>query len=161
MARRKSVGPVERGDAPAGPAKLSAVDGASITPNITDRQPCPSARNVVGASLILIVIPDRARPGYFTARLAGDHRTLAPSRTPFFDAARTLLAAGFDPAAPFAMMHARSAIVSLSATIGTAARYMVEESAHGPVLRRFRMAPLSAVEAPPMRRPVPAGGERD
>ncbi len=157
MAPRKSEDPAGRGDAPAGPEKLSVADGAPITPNTRGRQPCASARNMSRASLILIVTPDPERPGYFTARLAGDDRVLARSRTPFFDGARTLLAEGFDPATRLTMMHAGSTIESLSATIGTAARLTVEESAHGPVLRRFRMAPQSAVEATRMRSCVPAG----
>ena len=151
MAPRKSDGPVGRGDAPAGPEKLSAVDGASITATPNDQQACAVVSSQGAASLVVIVTPVPTRPGFFTAQLAGDDQLLPRSRAPFFDAARTLLAAGFDPATRLTMMHAGSAIMSLSATIAAAARFTVEESAHGPVLRNFRTAPSSAVEAPRMR----------
>jgi hypothetical protein len=147
MAPRKSDGPEERGDAPAGPEKLSAVDGASITLKAVDRQASARARQPDCATVVLIVAPDPERRGYFFARLAADDRLLARSRTPFFDAARTLIAAGFDPATRLTMMHAGCATESLSATVGPAVQFTVEESAHGPVLRRFRMASRGAVEA--------------
>ncbi len=151
MAPRKKNGPAERGDAPAGPEKLSAVDGLSINRKAAGGQPCARAASSGAAELILIVVPVPTLPGFFTARLAGDDRLLARSRAPFFDAARTLLADGFDPATRLSMMHAGSAITSLSATIATAARFIVEEGPHGPKLRRFQTASRSGVAAAPVR----------
>ncbi len=151
MEPQKSDGPARRGDAPAGPEMLSAVDGASVTANPDDRQVGADLINRSAASLVLIVAPVPALPGFFTARLAGDDRLLARSRTPLFDAARALLAAGFDPTTRLTMLHAGSAITSLSATIATAARFIVEEGPHGPKLRRFQTASQSGVGAVPVR----------
>jgi hypothetical protein len=93
----------------------------------------------------------RGAPGNFAARLLGDDCILAQSRTPFCDAARKLLDLGFDPAAMLVMTRAGSATVCLRAPLGVAANLTVEESAHGPVFRRYRNGSPSAVEAPRAR----------
>lgn len=151
MGSRLSNGPVGLGYAPAGPEMLSAVDSPSITVNPDYRQAGAVVSIQGTANLVLIAAPDPQRAGHFTARLAGGNRLLARSRAPFFDAARALIADGLDPATRLTMMHSGSATESLSATIGVAARYAVEERAHGPVLRRLQIARQSGVEALRMR----------
>jgi hypothetical protein len=49
------------------------------------------------ASLIVVATPAPGGAGRFEARLDGHDRVLCVSRTPFFDAARELLAQGYDP----------------------------------------------------------------
>jgi hypothetical protein len=94
----------------------------------------------------------------FDARLGGNGRLLAHSRTPFFDAARALLGDGADPAAWLTMMHAGRDDACLRARLGIAAKLTVEESAHGPVARSWRPASPSAVVASPMRSRGRGGG---
>jgi len=67
-----------------------------------------------------------ARGGRYHARVQDRH--LCTSRTPFFAAARVLMAEGIDPETPITLGHEGSAIVSLRSTIGQAARLTVEES---------------------------------
>ena len=62
--------------------------------------------------------------------------------------ALTLLAAGYHPDTVVVMRHAGSDIDALSARIGTAAQFYIEESGHGPVLRSVRKALLGAVDRP-------------
>jgi len=145
MGARTREGPVERGDAPTGPAKLSVADRGLITPNVGDPQPAEPRCGSGEAKILLTVEPDPGRPGWFTASVAGDDRLLARSRTPFLDAARELLGSGVDPATVLVMRHAGSTTESLRAAVGVAATLTVEESAHGPVFRRHRTTPPSAV----------------
>ena len=49
------------------------------------------------------------------------------SRTPFFAAARALLAAGVDPATTLAMRHHGSTTVAMRSTVGEAAKWTVRE----------------------------------
>ena len=57
-----------------------------------------SKREISGeASLIVIATPAPRGAGRHQARLYGDDRILCVSRTPFFDAARELVAIGYDP----------------------------------------------------------------
>ncbi|QRM28685.1 hypothetical protein [Microvirga sp. VF16] len=58
-----------------------------------------------------------------------DSQELCRSSTPFFAAARQLLAQGRDPSTPLSMRHEGSAIVALRSTIGKAARLTIQESA--------------------------------
>jgi hypothetical protein len=99
-----------------------------------------------GPALILTVTGVHGRPDAYSAQVSG--RGACRSRQPFLDAARALLAAGHDPATVLVLRRAESDIDCLRATIGTAAKLTVEESAHGPVFRRHKMASLSAVAAP-------------
>jgi hypothetical protein len=92
--------------------------------------------------LVIIVDPVGHR-GRFRAQL--DERVLvASSRTPFCDAARVLVAEGFDPATRIAMRHAGSATDALTATVGGAAQLTVEEGDRLPHLRRWRPSPHAA-----------------
>jgi hypothetical protein len=54
------------------------------------------------------------------------------SRTPFFDAARVLIAEGCDPAATLIMRHAGPATDALVAEISAAARLMIREDRVAP-----------------------------
>ena len=62
------------------------------------------------AQPLLTVMPDTARPGYFTAHVDG--RLLCHSRQPFLDSARALLAAGYNADTVLVMRHAGSSIDS-------------------------------------------------
>jgi hypothetical protein len=157
MLRENENGPVERGNAPSGPNMLSVADGALTTSKPTGTQGHTPAAIAGTFGLGLIVAPDPARVGHFTARLLNENRRLiAYSRMPFCNAARALVAEGLDEAAPLTMRHRGSATACLSAPIGTAGRLAVEESAHGRVFRALRKAPRSAAEAPPVRPDEPA-----
>ena len=94
--------------------------------------------------------------GRFVATLDG--RQLCISRQPLLDAARVLLADGIDPETPIATRHAGSDFDAMTSTVGTAARWTVEEgNTVSPTLRRWR--PFRRRDAQsPMRfgeRPVP------
>jgi len=58
------------------------------------------------ASLAIVIMETKQRNGRFEARLDGDDRVLCVSRTPFFDAARELVANGYDPNLTLIMRHA-------------------------------------------------------
>ena len=60
------------------------------------------------ASLIVVATPAPRGAGRFEARLDGHDRVLCVSRTPFFDAARELIAQGYDPDATLILRHAGS-----------------------------------------------------
>jgi hypothetical protein len=88
-----------------------------------------------------------ARAGVFEARIEG--RLICTSRQPLLDAARVLLAEGFDPDTYLVMRHFGSADDSLSARIRTAAQLTVEHTAYGkPVLRPYKGS-LGIETAPP------------
>ena len=53
--------------------------------------------NLSAASVKITIIPAPSGIGRFEARLDGNDRLLCVSRTPFFDAARELIADGYDP----------------------------------------------------------------
>jgi hypothetical protein len=139
-------GPEARGNAPAGPGKLSVADGTSTTPYGKNKQAAESEP----ALIVIVVRPVANRPGYYEARIAEGEPVIAASRTPFFDAARRLRDLGMDGAAVLVMRHADSNTECLRA-IGVAAALTVEEGAHGPVFRRHRTGSSTAVEAPDMR----------
>jgi len=80
----------------------------------------------------------------YVARIDGDDRVLCVSRTPFFDAARELLAEGYDPSVTLIMCHAGTDTMSLRAKLGVAARFTVEETDYGPKLRCWK--PISTLE---------------
>jgi hypothetical protein len=106
------------------------------------------SHNPVQRRLAIVVSPVPARPGHFAARLDGDSKVLCTSRAPFLDSARVLLAEGHDPTISLVMLHDGAAEFALRAPLGVAAQLAVEETAHGPVFRRHRIAPPSAVAAP-------------
>jgi hypothetical protein len=90
------------------------------------------------AQLCIIVAPLYHRPGIYAAWLDGRliHRA---SRQPLLDAARALLAAGYDPSTTLVMRHGGSNADSLRATIGAAAKLTVtERSRHGPRFEPFQ-----------------------
>jgi hypothetical protein len=94
------------------------------------------------APLKIVVTPAPRGAGRFEARLDGDDRVLCVSRTPFFDAARKLLAQGYDPND---LRHAGSDTDSLRAKLGTAASLTVKETGYGPELepwKRFSTLPV-------------------
>jgi hypothetical protein len=97
--------------------------------------------------LTLIITPALRSPGRYQARLDGGDRVLCVSRTPFFDAARKLVAGGYDPNLTLILCHAGSDTESLRAELGTAASLTVEETEYGPKLRRWK--PISTLAVAP------------
>jgi hypothetical protein len=97
---------------------------------------------------VIIVAPARrsngvTSPGNYTATLQDEARPIALSRTPFLDAARALLARGFAGDDVLVMRWAGSAVDSLKAQLGVAARFAVQErNASSPSLRFAPYAPL-------------------
>ncbi len=96
----------------------------------------------------IIITPVRGRPGAFAARREGSSTVICVSRSPFLDSARSLLAAGHDPNALLKMRHDGAEGFALTAPLGTAAKLVVEESAHGPVFRTFRKGLVATTERP-------------
>ena len=95
--------------------------------------------------IYLTVSPTRA--GMFEGRI--DDRLICISRQPLLDAARVVLAEGFDPNTYLVMRHAGSPDDSLSARIGSAAQLTVEHTVYGkPVLRPYKGS-LGIETAPP------------
>ena len=97
------------------------------------------------ATLIVVATPAPRGAGRFEARLDGHDRVLCVSRTPFFDAARKLLAQGYDTNDLLILRHAASDTDSLRAKLGAAASLTVEETDYGPKLRRWKPMPALAV----------------
>ena len=104
-----------------------------------------SKRESGGTALVVIITPAPSGVGRYEARLDGDDRILCVSRTPFFDAARKMLADGHDPNGDLVLRHAGSVTDSLKAKIGSAASLTVEETPFGPKVRRWRPLPALAV----------------
>src|SRR5262249_25646549 len=98
------------------------------------------------ASSKIIVTPAPRSTGCYEARLEGHDYVLCVSRTPFFDAARTLIAQGYGPCIMLVLRHAGSDKDSLRANLGTAAALTVEETKYGPRLRRWKPVSTLAVE---------------
>ena len=70
--------------------------------------------------MIELVIDPDGKAGLFEGRV-GDE-IIVRSRQPFLDGARALLACGYDPATPYNMRHANSAMLSfVTTTLGRAA----------------------------------------
>ena len=97
------------------------------------------------ASLIVLASPAPRGAARFEARLDNSNRVLCVSRMPFFDAARQLVADGYDPNVPLILRHAGSDMDCLKARLGTAASMSVEETVYGPKLRRWKPIPALAV----------------
>jgi hypothetical protein len=72
------------------------------------------------ASLMVIATPAPRGAGRFEARVDGDDHVLCVSRTPFFDAARELVADSYDPNVTLFLRHAGSDTDCLRASLGTA-----------------------------------------
>ena len=105
-----------------------------------------SKRELEGSALTIVLSPALSSGGRFEARLDGDDRVLCISRTPFFDAARELVADGYDPNLTLIVRHAGSDADSLSGLLRTAASLSVEETNYGPKLRRWKPFSTLAVE---------------
>lgn len=105
-----------------------------------------------GHSVIISAVPLGA--GRFEAWCDGEV-VVGCTPEPLLAGARALLAAGYDPDTIATMRHAGSDVDALSARIGMAARFCVEESAHGPILRSVRKASPSAVDRPPIAQTRP------
>jgi hypothetical protein len=97
--------------------------------------------------LTIIVKSDTRHRWRYVARLDADERVLCVSRTPFFEAARKLIAQGYDPGITLTLRHAGSSTDSLRTKLGTAAALAVEETGYGPQLRRWK--PYSTLAVPP------------
>jgi hypothetical protein len=75
--------------------------------------------------------------GRFRSSIAG--RALCESRTPFFDAARTLLSEGVSPNEILTASHEGSPVVAMRASIGKAAGLtVIEKDGEGPRLATYR-----------------------
>jgi hypothetical protein len=96
-------------------------------------------------SLTITVATDPRHPWRHLARLNSDERPLCSSRTPFFDAARKLIALGYDPDTTLILCHEGSTTECLKARLGTAAALSVEETGYGPRFRRWKPLPPLAV----------------
>lgn len=99
------------------------------------------------STLTIIVTPAARCPWRYEARLDGHDRLLCVSRTPFFTAARKLLAEGHDRGLVLVMRHVGSDTESLRATLGAAATLTVEETPYGPKVRRWK--PISTLAVAP------------
>ena len=77
--------------------------------------------------ILIVILPAPGKAEIFEARIEGNPEILCESHQPFLDGARALLKAGFSPDTELAMRHAGSAIVSLTARLGVAARLTVRE----------------------------------
>ena len=107
-----------------------------------------------GHNVVITAIP--LGKGHFEARCDGEV-IVARTREPLLDGARALLAAGYHPDTSAVMRHAGSGVDVLTARIGTAARFYVEASGHGPVLRSVTKPPPGAVDRPPIAQTRRAG----
>ena len=100
------------------------------------------------------------RHGWSFATLDG--RQLCISRQPLLDASRVLLAKGIDPETPIVTRHAGADFDAMISTIGTAAKWRVEEgNTVSPTFRRWMAYPAPRGQSP-MRfneRPVPDTGD--
>ena len=91
------------------------------------------------ATLIVVATPAPRGAGRFEARLDGHDRVLCVSRTPFSDAARELLAQGYDPNGLLMLRHGGSDTDSL------------KETGYGPQFqpwKPFSTLPVGARNAP-------------
>jgi hypothetical protein len=114
----------------------------------------------IAEPVIIVVAPSinskgvRATSVYgllYDAHLAG-RRIVERSTTPFFDAARRLVAEGVDPSTPLIMRHSGSYHDALRATVGAAAKLTVEEGSRRPNLRPWKPR-QAAAGASPMHQP--------
>jgi hypothetical protein len=114
------------------------------------------------APLKIIVTPAPSGASRYVARLDGHDHILCVSRTPFFDAARELVANGYDPSVTLIMCHAGSDTAGLRAKLRIAATLTVEETDFGSKLRGWK--PIPSLEgrsriAPTIYRDLSQGGQ--
>jgi hypothetical protein len=111
-----------------------------------------SKRKLADATLTITLSPAPRPHGNYEARLEGDDRILCVSSTPFCDAARQLIAEGYDSRAILVLRHAGSDEDCLRANLRTAASLTVEETKYGP---RFSLwKPMPALAAAPGITPI-------
>jgi hypothetical protein len=103
------------------------------------------------STLAVIVAPALRGTGRYQARLEDNDRVLCVSNTPYFDAARKLVTAGYDPNITLVMRHAGLETECLRAPLGAAAALTVEETPYGPKLRRWK--PLFTLAVAPRTAP--------
>jgi hypothetical protein len=87
--------------------------------------------------LIISLAGYTTRGPAFNGRVGGT-TIIARSTTPFLDAARTLLAQGAAPDAPFVMRHAGQDHDALRTTVGVAAGLSVDDSGGKPTFRAYK-----------------------
>ena len=86
----------------------------------------------------LVVTPvGHHRPGRFHVALASGVPLPRSTRQPLFDGARALLKLGHDPERLIEVSHLGSAIVAMRATVGEAARWLIEEPDRGGLRKRL------------------------
>lgn len=89
-----------------------------------------------GATIQLTLVPLGA--GRYSATLCGE--IVVSSRTPFFAAARALIAHGRDPETPVTARHQGSSFDALASTLGEAAKWSISETDRAGI-RRVKWAP--------------------
>ena len=92
----------------------------------------------------LVLVP--AGIGRYVATLDG-RAIVKPTRQPFFNAARALLAMGHDPATVLEARHRGSAIVAMRSAIGEAAKWTIKETDRGGLQKR-RWEPVEIAVSP-------------
>lgn len=96
----------------------------------------------------IIVIP-AGRHGRFTAFHGANGARICCSRQPLLDSARILLSRGHPPTDTIAMRHHGSAHDAMTATLGDAAKWTVQEDRKfGPRFVRWKAFSRSTVSAP-------------
>jgi hypothetical protein len=89
---------------------------------IPDATSAPVARNPLEIVLV------RAGIGRYLATLDDKAIGIKPTRQPFFNAARALLALGHDPATMLEARYRGSKIIAMCSTIGEAAKWRIKET---------------------------------
>jgi hypothetical protein len=97
--------------------------------------------------LVVILTGCDRRTGRYDARIPALGRgvCLRNSRTPFLDAARALVNAGFDPNSMLVMRRAAAGPDCLRGRIGPAAKLTVKETPNGPVFASWKPFPSNPV----------------
>jgi hypothetical protein len=109
------------------------------------------------AEITVFVTSTKDGRGRYEVRLPNGE-LVCISATPFFAAARKLIAIGYDPHSTLVMRHAGSDIDSLRFPLWAAAALTVEETKYGPKLRRWKA--ISTPEASPSIAPNPVSHTR-
>jgi hypothetical protein len=81
-----------------------------------------------------------------------------PTRQPFFDGARALLALGYPPETAIQSRHQGSEVVAMRSTVGEAAKWTIKERDRGG-LRKERWQPYDADSSIPVAPRTGAVGE--
>lgn len=107
---------------------------------------------------MIIIVVSPLRGGWYAAHF--EDQLLCWAREPFFASARKLLARGIDPDAEIGMVHSGETVVSLTSTVGVAAKLTVHETdTEGPYLARYRPPPPSVASLPCGGTPISAEDE--